>query len=109
MLQGEKMNLNLKILGHGIGLGSMLLWILIFIKAHLDNDYIVTVHLNDFSEAYLETFVLIVGVIILVYDFVSAVIEKGREVKKMKCYICGRTVRRGVIRNQQLVCVECDY
>lgn len=64
------MNLKLKIIGIGncIGLGSTIMWLMIFVKAHLDNNYIIRMGLNNFNEAGLETVVLIVGMIILIYD-----------------------------------------
>lgn len=76
------MNLNLKIIGQGIGMGSIVMWLMILINAHLINNYNVIFYLNNFGEAYIETVVLIVGLLILLYDIIFSVVKKGRELKK---------------------------
>jgi len=60
-----------KVIGRSVGLGAIIMWLLIFIKAHVDNHYTVLMYVNNFHEAWLETILLLCGLLFLIYDIYS--------------------------------------
>ena len=57
-----------KVIGRGVGLGSIIIWLVILVNAHLINNYGVILYLNNFNEAWPEVTLLSIGLVALSYD-----------------------------------------